>query len=201
MGATLKLVQTGIRDAGATFVGGDAGVQFRTGLLGTTLGASLLNLGSDGEFSGTLINRILDAEEEVYPTDRTLGVQLDTRGWDMPTVLTFGVMWELVGTADALFAPNPDHSLQLVTDAVDAIDTDIQARFGIEYGFRDLFFLRAGKYLANEAHTDFRDFGYGLSGGFGVAIPLGDSRLAFDYAYTDRGLLDNIQVFSVEYTR
>ncbi len=200
VGATLKYAQTGIDDAKANFLGGDAGVQFRTGLLGTTLSASLLNLGSDGEFSGSLLNQIVGSGSEFFPTGRTLGINLDTRGWDMPTVFAFSVMWDLLGSPEAILAPNPIHTVQLVTDAVDAIDTAIQARVGVEYGYREIFFLRAGKFWPNEEGTgEFHDFSYGLSGGFGIAVPIAGSRLKIDYAYTDRGLLDNIQVFSVEY--
>jgi len=199
VGATIKYAQTGIDDAKANFIGGDAGVRFRTGLLGTTLAASLLNVGSDGEFSGTLLNQTLTAGSEVFNTDRTLPTNLDTRGWDMPTVFTFSVMWDMIGSPEALLAPNPLHTVVLVTDAVDAIDTDLQARVGVEYGYRDLFFVRGGKQWFNESRADFRDFTDGLSAGFGVAVPIGENQLKLDYAFTDRGLLDNIQVFTVEF--
>lgn len=201
VGLTVKYVQSGIDDAKASFIGGDAGVRFRTGLLGTTLGASLLNLGSDGKYSGTLLNRILTSGSEVFPTDRTLPVELDTRGWDMPTVFTFSVMWDMVGSPDAILTPSTDHSLIAVTEATDAIDGPLHPNLGLEYSYRQLFFVRGGKYWPAEENTgDFRDFSYGLSGGFGVAVPVGEGKqLILDYAYSDRGLLENIQVFSVEF--
>ncbi|MGD8866307.1 MAG: PorV/PorQ family protein [Gemmatimonadales bacterium] len=200
VGATLKYAQNGIDDAKANFYGGDAGVTFRTGLLGTTLGATLLNVGSDGKYSGTLLNSILTGASEVFDTDKTVPTTLKTQGWDMPTAFTFSVMWDVVGSPDAIVAPNPNHNLILMTDAVDAIDTAVQLRMGLEYGYRETFFLRAGKMWPNENQDEFRDFAYGLGGGFGLAIPLGERRLILDYAYQDRGLLDNIQVFTVEYT-
>jgi hypothetical protein len=200
VGATVKYAQTGIDDAKANFIGGDAGVQFRTGLLGTTIAATLLNVGSDGKFSGTLLNNQFTAANEVFNTDKTIGTELHVEGWDMPTVFTFSVLWDLLGSPEALLAPNPMHNLLLVTDAVDAIDTDIQGRVGLEYNYRELFFVRGGKQWFNENHADFRDFADGLSGGFGVAVPLGENRLHLDYAYTDRGLLDGIQIFTVEFT-
>ncbi len=200
VGATVKFAQTGIDDAKASFFGGDAGVQFRTGLLGTTLGASLLNLGSDGTFSGTLLDRIVSQTDELFPTQRTVGIELDTRGWDMPTLFNFSVLWNVVGPPDALVAPNPDYKLVVVTDGVDSIDTDTQLRIGVEGSYRDLFFARFGKMWPNERDDDFRDFTYGLAGGFGVAVPLGGSKLKLDYAYADRGLLDNIQVFTFEFS-
>ena len=201
IGGTFKFAQTGMTDSHAEFFGGDAGLTFRTGLIGTTLAATVLNLGSSGSFSGTLLNNILTSAAEVFETDRTISTNLNTRSWDLPTVFGFSVLWDFVGSPDAIIAPNPKHNLQLVTDAVNAIDSAIQLRIGAEYSYQDLLYLRAGKFWPNESDTsEFRDFSYGLTGGFGVRVPLGDRRLSFGYAYQDRGLLDNIQIFTFEYS-
>jgi hypothetical protein len=200
VGGTVKFAQSGIDDAKAQFFGGDAGITFRTGLLGTTLAATLRNVGTDGTYSGTLLNSILTGAAEVFDTDKTVSTTLNTQGWDMPTTFTFSVMWDVLGGPDALVTPNPNHSLLVMTDAVDAIDTAIQLRLGAEYSYRQILYLRAGKMFPNEPNAEFRDFAYGLGGGFGVAVPLGARRVIFDYAYQNRGVLDNIQVFTVEYS-
>lgn len=197
VGLTVKYASSGINDASASFFGGDAGIQFRTGLLGTTLAAGIRNLGSAGTYSGPLLRTAVTAANELFNTDRLVATQLDTRSWDMPTSFTFSVLWDLVGSPEALLTPNADHGLVLLTDATDAIDTAVMARLGLEYSFRELFFVRGGKFFMNEANTGFRDFGHGLTGGLGVAIPLGGSRLIVDYAYQGWGELENIQVFSV----
>ena len=200
VGMTVKYARSGINDASANFFGGDAGIQFRTGLLGTTLGAAILNLGSSGEFSGPLIRSTIVAANELFPTDRTLPINLDTRAWEMPTLFTFSVLWDLVGSPEALLAPNPDHVVLLMTDATDGIDTSVMGRIGLEYTFRGLFSVRGGKFFLNEDNADFRRFGHGLTGGLGVAIPLGSSSsLKVDYAYQGWGELDNIQVFTVAF--
>jgi hypothetical protein len=197
VGLTAKYARSGINDANANFIGGDAGIQFRTGLLGTTLGATMLNLGTAGEYKGPLINSVVTAGQELFPTQRTVPINLDVRAWDMPTSFTFSIMWDLVGSPEALLTPNADHDLLLMTDATDAIDTAIMGRIGLEYSFRQLFYVRGGKFWMNEANTGFRDFGYGLTGGLGIAIPLGGTRLLFDYAYQGYGELNNMQVFSL----
>lgn len=197
VGLTLKYARSGIDDANANFYGGDAGIQFRTGLLGTTIAASLLNLGTAGQYEGPLLRDVVVAADELFPTDRTVPVKLGTRGWDMPTTFTFSVLWDLMGSPDALLAPNPDHRLVAVTDATDAIDSSIMGRLGLEYSYREIFFVRGGKFFMNEDNTGFRDFAYGLTGGVGVAIPLGGSTLRVDYGYQGWGELDNIQVFTV----
>ena len=61
---------------------------------------------------------------------------------------------------------------------------------------------RAGKKFYN----DDRDVGssgasYGLSGGFGVRVPVAGRSMRFDYSYTSLGALQNTQVFSFEFGR
>ncbi|NIR45099.1 MAG: PorV/PorQ family protein, partial [Gemmatimonadetes bacterium] len=173
VGLSVKYVQSGISEATANFFGGDAGIQFRTGLLGTTVAASLLNLGTSGEYEGALVRQFVTSGQELFPTDRTIAINLDTRDWDMPTTFTFSVLWDLVGSPEALLTPNPDHRLLMLTDATDAIDTSVMGRVGLEYSYRELFFVRGGKFFMNEDNASgFRDFAHGLTGGLGVAIPL-----------------------------
>jgi hypothetical protein len=200
VGVTVKYARSGINDANANFFGGDAGIQFRTGLLGTTVAASLINLGSAGEYSGPLIRQTVVAANELFPSDRTVPLNLDTRGWDMPTMFTFSVMWDLVGSPEALLTPNADHRVLMLTDATDGIDTSVMGRVGLEYSYRELFFVRGGKFFMNEDNAGrFRDLAHGLTGGLGVGIPLGGSRIRVDYAYQGWGELDNIQVFTVSF--
>jgi hypothetical protein len=197
VGMTVKYARSGINDANASFFGGDAGIQFRTGLLGTTIAAAINNLGSAGQYSGPLLRTTVQAADELFDTDRLVATTFDTRSWDMPTSFTFSVLWDLVGSPEALLTPNADHALVLMTDATDAIDTAVMGRAGLEYSFREMFYVRGGKFFMNEANAGFRDFGHGLTGGLGVAIPLGGARLHVDYAYQGWGELENIQVFSV----
>ena len=199
VGVTVKYARSGITDASASFFGGDAGIQFRTGLLGTTIAASLINVGSSGQYTGPLIRSTVQAANELFPTERLVAIKLDTRDWEMPTMFTFSVMWDMVGSPEALLTPNADHNLLMMTDVTDGIDTAVMGKLGLEYSFRELFYVRGGKFWLNEANTGFRDFGHGLTGGLGVAIPLGGTRLLFDYAYQGWGELENVQIFSLAF--
>lgn len=219
LGAGLKFIKEGITDASASYVAFDAGVTFRTGLYGVELGAAIQNLGSDGEFKGAAVDRILDSSEQVFaPLDRDLEISFDTRKQELPTLFRFTVLWSLLGTPESLVQTgDQDHALNIALDLDDATDTDIQTAVGIEYGFRQLAFLRVGKRWFNEPQRtgaiqeqvggdpadfrqdDFRDFGYGLSFGGGLRVPALGRTLTFDYAYIDQGELDNVQVFSFEF--
>jgi len=201
-GGAVKYVTEGISGAEANYVGVDLGTTFRTGLYGITLGASLQNLGRSGNFEGTLLSQRIDTgqpESNLAPFTRVLEIDAGTNSLEMPTVFRFSIMADLIGDATAMIAPNPDNALRVVWDLNDAIDTDLQTALGLEYGFRELAFVRAGKRWFNEAQID-HSFSRGASIGAGVNIPLGDvTRFRLDYAYTDMGDLQNVQVFTLDF--
>ena len=199
-GGAIKYIQEGITGAEADYVGIDLGTVFRTGLYGVTLGASLQNLGSSSRFEGDLLNQRINTggnRTQIGDFIRIFGASATTNVLDLPTVFRFSVMTDLIGDATAMLAPNPNQNLRLMVDLNSAIDTDIQTAVGLEYGLRDMLFLRAGKKWNNEAQID-HSFSRGASLGGGIALPFGDSsRFHFDYAYTSMADLENIQIFSL----
>lgn len=193
IGAGFKLVTEGIDNANASYLGLDIGTQFRTGLYGTTIGATLANLGTSGRFRGPAIERFAFDDFRPGATE----VEFRTRTNPMPTVFRFGVRTDLMGTAEALFKQSGSHHLVMTGEILDGIDTDVNYTVAAQYNYRNLFFLRAGKRWVNEARDDFRSGNYGLSYGGGLSIPFGTGRrIGFDYAYTNMGELDNIQIYS-----
>jgi hypothetical protein len=202
VGVAGKFITEGINNAEATYVGVDMGTVFRTGLYGITIGASLANLGSEGRFEGNLLRQQVNTgnseSQGLGDFVRQVEVADYTEDMDLPTTFRFSVMADLVGDATAMIAPNPDQSLRLLWDLNDAIDTDMQTSVGMEYGFREMAFLRVGKKWFNEAQID-RDFTEGASFGGGLNLPVGAlGNLRLDYAYTDMGDLENVQMFNVE---
>lgn len=196
-----KAITEGMSDASASYFGLDAGVRFDTGIFGTTIGAALTNVGSNGRMDGGALDRSVAAFQGSFDHLRPLEVDLDADEFSLPTAFHFGLETSLIGGPSAVIAPSETHSLLAVVQVDDAIDTALQPAFGAEYAFRDLLFLRAGKKMVNEARDgNFRDALHGLSFGGGVAVPVGGSRSArFDYGFVDMGELQNIQVFSFEF--
>lgn len=81
---------------------------------------------------------------------------------------------------------NPDtHTLMLHADASRPRDFSEHIKFGLEYGFMNILYLRGGfeNYIMTEQ---------GVSLGAGVNIPLGGIRFGADYAYTDWGLFGTV---------
>lgn len=198
LGAALKFISEGIDGATANWVGGDLSVYFVTGLYGTRLAASLLNIGTEANFKGDLVEQNLNAADEIYLTDRQIRVGASTRDMQLPTTFKFAVAWDLTGTPEAVLGTDPRHRATMVGELSDAIDDAIQPSLGLEYSYNSLFFVRGGKRWFNQNRSDW-EFTDGLSFGGGLRVPVLGRHLAFDYAYTGLGLLNNVQVFTFEF--
>ena len=195
IGLGVKYAQEGISNAKASWTGADIGVRFRTGLYGTTLGASLQNIGGDGRYEGTAITT--NVVDEITPG--LVRVFYRTEKLEMPTMFRFSVMTDLVGGAEALLSPNTSSGMLRAVGQFDqGIDTDLQGTLGVEYGYRDLVFLRAGKRWLNESDSDYQGFERGLAFGGGVKLPFAGRSVAFDYAWNGQGELPNTNYFTFE---
>ena len=195
VGFSGKIITEGLDNASATWWGIDVGTIFNTGLYGITLGAVLANIGPSASIEGGLVNQRVTARE-AFPV--SLPIEFATVSYQLPTTFRFSVLTNLVGGADALLTPSGTHGFVLAVDLNDAVDTDLQTSIGAEYNFREIIFLRGGKKFVNEAKDDFRSFGDFLSFGGGIRLPVFGRTLMFDYAYTNMGELQNVQVFSFE---
>ncbi len=198
VGLGLKYASEGISNATITYFGADVGLRFRTGLYGSTIGATLTNAGSSGHFSGNAV------KANVFNTfvPGVVRVNYGTQDFEMPTTFRFSIMEDLVGGAEALFSQGTGAGqLRAVGEFANAIDTDLQGALGLEYGLRDMVFLRAGKRWMNEQNTTGKDkdFQRGLAFGGGVRLPLGGRHVQFDYAWNGAGVLGNTNHFTFEF--
>jgi len=197
LGLAVKLVTEGIADAKANWFGLDVGSLFRTGLLGLTLGAAVVNIGGDASYEGSAIERVVAAQTGTFPTKDNVPVQYNTRDMSLPTAFRVSFLFDVTGTPDAWLRTPPAHKLRLLTDFYDSIDSPLQPSVGIEYSYNEIIYGRVGKRFYSEQNTsDYRSGSDGLSLGGGIWIPLFGKRLGFDYAYTDVGLLNHVQTFS-----
>ena len=195
VGLGVKFAQEGISNAKASWTGADVGVRFRTGLYGTTLGASLQNIGGDGRYEGTAITaNVVD-----NLTPGLARVFYRTESFEMPTMFRFSVMTDLIGGAEALLSSNTaSGALRAVGQFDQGIDTDLQATLGMEYGYREMVFLRAGKRWMNENNSDYQGFERGLAFGGGLKLPFAGRHVGFDYAWNGQGELPNTNYFTFE---
>lgn len=201
VGLAGKVVEEGITNATASYVGVDMSTVFRTGLYGVTIGASLTNLGTSGRFEGNLLNSRVNtsfSENQIDDFIRVMELSAATDHLELPTSFRFSVMLDLIGGADAIVSPDADQSLRLMADTNDPVDAPQETALGLEYGFRGLAFVRAGKRFANEDQID-HGLMHAAAAGGGLRLPVGElGTLSVDYAYTSMEQLENIQVFSFQ---
>ncbi len=201
LGGQAKYISEGIIGSRITWLAVDVGTQFRTGLYGIILSGALQNIGSGSQHRGTLLERGVNTNDVARSQTR---FALWTRTIELPTAFRFGIGNDLYGSAESLLGRGSgDHRLYAEINVNDAVDLAVQSSLGAEYAYKNLLFVRGGKRFFNDDRGAPGEdgFGFGMSGGFGVRLPVAGKALRFDYSYTALGDLRDIQVFSLEIGR
>jgi len=206
VGGSLKFISEGLPQVKTSWISGDVGTQFRTGLFGLVLGGSLLSIGTAAHADGTMIERTTNTNDVSREVTR---FKLYTRPADLPTAFRFSAGDDLLGSAESLFGRGSgQHTFYAEVDVTDAVDLAAQAAVGLEYGFRNTLFLRGGRrFFSDDRAAKSADQSgflhgkgfFGTSLGFGLRLPVNKHPFRFDYSYTAMGDLRDIQVFSLEF--
>lgn len=203
VGAQLKYITEGITDANTSWVAADIGTQFNTGLYGVTIGGAIRNVGKSSRASGALLQRVIQTTDGSQLREGRR-VDLWTRPTELPVTFQFSLGSQLVGGADAIFGKGSgNNSLNAELTLTDGTDIATQYAVGVEYGYKNTFFLRGGKRLYNDDRETGVDNAamLGLAGGFGLRLPVLGRQVRFDYSYQGAGALQNVQIFSFEVGR
>lgn len=198
VGVTGKYVRDGINFAQAKWYAVDLSTLFRTGLLATTIGASLQNLGSNSRYQGTAIDENIPENRDVFPISREAEVSFRTAEVPLPTGMQFAVQTDVLGGANALFAGDGNHGMIVAAAMNESVGRPLQPSLGAEYRFRQVFFARVGKRFYNEAGGPWSG-GSGFAGGFGLSFPVMERRFTFDWAMTHYDALPNTQSFTLQF--
>ncbi len=101
--------------------------------------------------------------------------------FQLPLTLKIGVAMDVT---DLMPNMSSSHSLLMALEAENPRDFTEHVNLGLEYGFMESIFLRAGYSFPMDEQ--------GISLGAGMAQKLGSLRLAADYAYTDFGVFSDV---------
>ncbi|MDQ8168836.1 MAG: PorV/PorQ family protein [Gemmatimonadota bacterium] len=201
VGAQIKYITEGIPDAGTKWVAGDIGTQFNTGLYGLTIGGSISNVGPTARASGALISRVVSTPDRTNFSDNRR-VQLYTSQVELPVEFRLSMASDLLGSANSLFGKGSGKNTLNAEVAInESTDFTTQYALGVEYGYRNVLFVRGGKRVYNDDRNIGTDTPVGLAGGFGLRLPAKGRSVRFDYSYESAGALQNIQIFSFEVGR
>jgi hypothetical protein len=198
VGGQVKYITEGIPDASTHWTAFDVGTQFNTGLYGLVLGGAIQNVGGTSRANGALIQRVISTNDGSQISEARR-VQYFTNNTELPIEFRLSIGSDLYGGANSLFggADGPS-TLAAEISVTDATDYSTQYAIGAEYGYKNMLFVRGGKRMYND-DRDRGDVGQvGLTGGFGLRLPVLGRNIRFDYSYEAAGALQNIQVFSFE---
>jgi len=163
----------------------DMGTLFTTGLKGLRIGAALSNFGTDMKLSGDNLLVYHDIDPFKLGNNDRVFAELRTEKWPLPLLFQVGVAMEIYQTSA--------HRITIATDAMHPNDNTESINFGMEYAFREQFFLRGG--YRNLFLRDGEE-GFTIGAGFKTRF-LGNFQIVLDYAYADFGRLENTQRISV----
>jgi hypothetical protein len=174
VGVTGKVVREDYYGYGYSTFAIDLGTVYETGFHGLNLAMSILHFGPEINFDGTYIDY---SDSKSFQSNKPKNFE----NFSLPINFRFGICVDLMN----------DETNRIIT-AVDMVHPNNnleQYNLGLEYGFRQLFFIRGGyKFTADEG---------GLSLGVGVDYGLSDNfNLNLDYAYSDMGILTSVHRFS-----
>ncbi len=189
-GLGVKFLYSKIAEVNASGVAFDFGFTYNTQYRGLKLGFTAVNIGLQSRYQGDGLT-----VQEVLDTD--LGNQvvfwkIGTEPFELPASVNFGLSFDMYRTEQ-----------NSVTGVVEENVNNLQANrtnFGVEYGFKDMFFLRGGYSSSFQKNVDFTAGGNGGGYSFGAGVQYKiteKSRVTLDYGYLDMGIFDATHRFSV----
>ena len=198
-GFQTKFIQESIWQMNAQGFAVDIGTLFIT-KRDLRIGMSVSNFGGKLGMEGnnTLVD--IDVDENIYGNNDRIDGNLGTAKWPLPLMFRFGISREFT------FASNM--KCLFAVDAIHPNNNPEYLNIGLEYSAMDMVFLRVGKShtfyeLSFQEEDQNIDIGpeQGLSFGGGVKyqIPRGPM-INIDYVFTDFGIFNNIEGYSISFT-
>ncbi len=169
----------------------DIGVQYQglAGLRGLSLGVTLRHLGGNMQYEGAGLTRRVDELDS--KRDPQL-LRIEAAGFSMPTSLELGMAYtKSFQDLHNLTVSGAFENNNFLAD---------QYRVGLEYGFRNFFFLRGSYNLPGGDTEDFAGesaYEYDAAFGAGVNFDAGDLAIIVDYAYRNMKTFDGNHVITV----
>lgn len=180
VGVTMKLVNQRIWNESASGVCFDVGTQYRIGIEDLSIGMSMTNFGPDMRYDGRDLSVQYDASTQ-NPENRLSPAQLAPDDYPLPLYFQVGVSMTVVNAED--------FTVNVAADAAHPNDNKERVNVGTEMTILGNFFLRGGYRFGYD--TERATFGAG------VDVPLGNLRVAVDYAYATYNLLPSVSRFSL----
>ena len=181
IGVTGKYIREDILTSYMQSFAFDLGSNFNTGLYGFVLGMSVTNLGPEVKYGGKGL--------EVELEDGQIYSQI-TEEFPLPMTFRLGLVNEVMGP-ESEFIKSDNHKLLLAVDGINSRDYTVQSVMGLEYGWKDMAYLRLGSRLNHDTAS------WSFGGGFDIDT---DSfNIGLNYAYVNYNILDFTHQFGLNF--
>ncbi len=198
-----KYIRESISSASANAFALDVGTQYTTGFRGLTIGMSISNFGTNMRLEGREQLVRVDVDPSLGANPDVTPARLETESWPLPLMFRIGVSMDVLNSGDNRVTTNVDY--------IDPRDVNPVTAFGVEYSFKEMFYLRAGyrsllsatplftntKLEDNESDPE-QSF-YTFGGGVNLKLPGTGYALRLDYAYSDLGRLTQAHRFTFSF--
>jgi hypothetical protein len=178
VGATAMLVSENIFKVSATGMAFDFGVIYDPRWKGLKFGMAIKNYGPQMSFSGPGFD--LTSEQL-----GTRNVRSQNASFELPSHIDLGASYNFL---------NKDKNT-LTFDGVYRSNNFQEDMYqgGLEYAYNDMYYLRAGYNYSID-----KDYLYGASLGAGLAVPIGTTKISFEYTWTQTKVLTDNQYFTLK---
>ncbi|MBN1448901.1 MAG: PorV/PorQ family protein [Bacteroidetes bacterium] len=191
-GVSAYLVSEDLYRVNASNTAFDVGVQYQglAGLRGLAIGVTLRHLGGNMQYEGAGLTRRVD---EIDSKRDPQLLRVEAAGFSLPTSLELGIAYTQ--------AFQELHNITVAGAFENNNFLSDQYRLGLEYGFRDFFFLRGSYNLAGDDPDDAfgeKAYEYDAAFGAGVKFDAGDLMIGVDYAYRNMKTFDGNHVITIK---
>ncbi len=190
-GMAVKFVYSQIDQVSANGVAFDFGFTYNTGMRGLKFAFVANNLGTKARYDGEGLIQEVDIS-----SSRRAFLRYSSEPFEMPASVGLGA------SMDAF--RNEQNAVTVFADQNINNFSANRTNFGLEYGFRQMFFLRGGYTSTFSKNVDYSvgsSSGAGLAFGGGINYKFTETiGINVDYGYFNQGILDATHRFSVGLT-
>lgn len=194
-GITARIISESIADVSAQGMSFDAGIQYVTGFNedkdDLTFGIALKNVGSPMRFEGDG----LSIRGTAPLTGSVIAFEQRSDKFELPSLINIGATYRW----DAA----EDHEIQFAGNFQSNSFTQDIIGGGVQYGFKDRFYIRGAYSFEKDISDDELRITAltGLSGGFSINLPIGNSGKTFgiDYSYRSSDPFDGTHSFGARF--
>ncbi len=186
LGMNFHVKHEEVKDMQATGLLFDFGVRVQTPMPGLRFGVVLKNFGPAMKYDGHggEFHSVLPGDD---PSSDQRVTSIEYAPFDVPSTFQFGLAYDVI--------KSPRDRFTLMSTFQGNNFSADEYRFGAEYGFADLFFLRFGYVTADQD-----DYLYTYSAGAGLKMKFGGNELQLDYSYNPMEYFDANQWYTFRFS-